>query len=123
MGFSLSPPMANKNMEQFEEFLLEDIPVDLRPTLWLRYVDDIFCCFRDTTKLDEFLAKLNTIRPTIKFTVELSELAADQANLPRSVTEKLPFLELNVMRSTDGRFIFSIYRTSYHAGIYLHTHG
>ena len=122
MGSSLSPPMANIYMDHFTEFLLEDIPVDLRPTLWLRYVDDIFCCFRDTTKLDEFLAKLNTIRPTIKFTVELSELAADQADLPRSVTEKLPFLELNVMRSTDGSFIFSIYRKPCHAGIYLHAY-
>ena len=122
MGSSLSPPMANLYMEHFEEFLLEDIPVELRPSLWLRYVDDIFCCFREISKLDEFLAKLNMIRPTIQFTVELSESAVNQANLPAGVTEKLPFLELNVMRSTDGRFIFSIYRKSCHAGIYLHAH-
>ena len=62
------------------------------------------------------------IRPTIQFTVELSEVTANQANLPASVTEKLPFLELNVMWSTDGSFIFSIYRKSCHAGIYLHAH-
>ena len=35
MGSSLSPPMANIYMEHFEESLLEDIPVELRPSLWL----------------------------------------------------------------------------------------
>ena len=122
MGSSLSPAMANIYMEHFENYLLEDIPVDLRPNLWLRYFDDIFCCFRDISKLDEFLAKLNEIRPTIQFTVELSVLAADGGNLPENVTETLPFLELNVLRSTNGSVRFSIYRKPCHAGLYLHAH-
>ena len=110
MGSSLSPVMANLYMEFFESYLLEDIPVEIRPILWLRYVDDIFCCFRDISKLDDFLAKLNQIRPTIKFTVELSVLAADQADLPSNVTEIIPFLTLNVIRSTENNFTFSIFR-------------
>ena len=72
--------------------------------------EDVFCCFRDISRLDDFLSRLNQIRPTIKFTVEMSILAADQANLPANITEIIPFLELNVLRSTDGSFIFSIYR-------------
>ena len=94
MDSSLLPVMADIYMEYFKRFLLEDIPIELRPTLWLKFVDDVFCCFRDITKLDEYLARLNQIRPTIKFTVELSVLAADQADLPANVSERIPFLEL-----------------------------
>ena len=78
-------------MEHFETTLLEDIPVDLRPTLWLRYVDDIFCCYRDIAKLEAFLAMLNQIRPTIKFTVELSVINTDVSALPTHVSETIPF--------------------------------
>ena len=122
MGSSLSPVISNLYMEHFESYLLEDIPIELRPVLWLRFVDNVFCCFRDISRLDDFLSRLNQIRPTIKFTVEMSILAADQANLPANITETIPFLELNVSRSTDGSFIFSIYRKPIHAGNYLHAY-
>ena len=122
MGSSLSPVLANIYMEHFETYLLEDIPVDLRPNLWLRYVDDIFCCFRDIAMLDSFLVMLNQIRPTIKFTFELSVVNTDFSALPTNVSETIPFLELNVMRTTDGNFSFSIYRKLCHAGNYLHAY-
>ena len=92
MGSSLSPVLANIFMEHFEKYLLEDIPVDLRPTFWLRYVDDILCCYKDIAKLDSFLALLNQIRPTIKFTVELSVISNDGPTLPNDVYESIPFL-------------------------------
>ena len=122
MGSSLSPVLANIFMEHFETYLLEDIPVDLRPTFWLRYVDDIMCCYKDITKLESFLTLLNQIRPTIKFTVELSVISNDGTTLPSDVSESIPFLELNVMRSTDGNFSFSIYRKPCHSGNYLHAY-
>ena len=122
MGSSLSPVLANIFMEHFETYLLEDIPVDLRPTFWLRFVDDILCCYKDITKLESFLTLLNQIRPTIKFTVELSVISNDGTTLPSDVSESIPFLELNVMRSTDGNFSFSIYRKPCHSGNYLHAY-
>ena len=47
---------------------------------------------------------------------------ADGGNLPENVIERLPLLELNVLRSTDGSFRFSIYRKPCHSGLYLHAH-
>ena len=72
MGSSLSPVLANIYMEHFEANLLGDIPIDIRPSIWMRYVDDIFCCFEDMTKFEDFLERLNGIRPSIQFTYELS---------------------------------------------------
>ena len=125
MGSSLSPVLSNIYTEHFEEYLLEDIPVAMRPVLWLRYVDDVFCCYEDMSMFDAFLERLNSLRPSIKFTFELSRMS-DTTNgspeLPANVSECLPFLELNVMRLSDGNFAFSIYRKPVHAGNYLHAY-
>ena len=125
MGSSLSPVLANIYMEYFEIELLKDIPMDMRPTLWLRYVDDVFCCFKDMSKFPAFLERLNSIRPSIQFTYELSRIdstAEGLPDLPVNVMESLPFLELNVMRLNNGRFTFSIYRKPCHAGNYIHAY-
>ncbi|CAL4185379.1 unnamed protein product, partial [Meganyctiphanes norvegica] len=125
MGCSLSSILANIYLEHFETFLLNDIPVDMRPTLWLRYVDDILCCFEDMSKFDTFLDLLNGIRPSIQFTYELSraeKVLDGSPDLPTNVIESLPFLELNIMRLDSGDFIFSIYRKPCHAGNYIHAY-
>ena len=74
--------------------------------------------------LDEFLSLLNSIRPSIEFTVEMSKLNVDSNthDLPDNVCEYLPFLELNVMRLHDGSFTFSIFRKPCHAGAYIHAY-
>ena len=97
MGSSLSPPLANIFKENFEQVLMNDIPVEMRPTLWLRYVDDVFCCYEDMAKFETFLHKLNNIRPIITFTVEMSKMTSGPLNIPGSEPESLPFVELSVM--------------------------
>ena len=123
MGSSLSPVLANIYMEHFETELLKDIPVDMKPTLWLRYVDDVFCCYEDMSKFDTFLELLNRVRPSIQFTYELSRIERTtnvSTDSPESDIEIIPFLELNVLRPTSGDFTFSIYRKPCHAENYLH---
>ena len=123
MGSSLSPVLANIFMEHFEQQLLDDIPTDVKPVLWLRYVDDVFCLYKDMSKFDDFLNILNGVNPAIQFTYELSRVERTvngSADLPVNVLESLPFLELNVMRLDNGNFAFSIYRKPVHAGNYLH---
>ena len=70
-----------------------------------RYVDDIFCLFKNSQHIQSFLVYLNSQHPNINFTFETE---ADDA---------LPFLEVNVFRSESG-FITSIYRKPTFSGIY-----
>ena len=75
--------------------------------------------------LDDFLSRLNSIRPTISFTVELSktrELDGNPHDLLDNVIECIPFLELNLMRLHDGTFTFSIFRKPCHIGNYIHAY-
>ena len=95
MGCSLSPVLANIFMEHFETELLKEIPYDLRPSLWLRYVDDVFCVFEDMSKFDLFLDLLNRVRPSIQFTYEFSRTERTLEgfpDLPVNVVESVPFL-------------------------------
>ncbi|KAJ8962246.1 hypothetical protein NQ318_018219, partial [Aromia moschata] len=63
------------------------------------YVDDIFAVF-DTKaiSLDNFVAKLNNRFPTIKFTYEMEH------------NEQLPFLDVLVIRNSENKLEFDVYR-------------
>ncbi|KAJ8937409.1 hypothetical protein NQ318_012526 [Aromia moschata] len=63
------------------------------------YVDDIFAVF-DTKaiSLDNFVAKLNNRFPTIKFTYKLEH------------NELLPFLDVLVIRNSENKLEFDVYR-------------
>jgi hypothetical protein len=81
MGNALSPVVSNIYMEHFEELALN------RPLLWLQYVDDIFVIWpHGPDKLQEFFFHINSIKPTIQFTMET------EAN------NKIPFLNVYVIR-------------------------
>ena len=125
IGCSLSSVIANIYLEHFETTLMDAIPADMRPSLYLRYVDDIIMIMEDMDKFDTFLHLLNAIRPTIQFTFELSrvdKIVSGQPDLPENVLELIPFLELNVMRLENGEFAFSIYRKACHGGMYIHAY-
>ena len=126
MGSSLSPAMSNIFMEHFETSLMDEIiPANMKPSFWMRYVDDVLCCFEDISKLDDFLALLNSIRESITFTVELSKISEADGTLHDLLTnvhESIPFLELNVMRLFDGTYTFSIFRKPCHVGNYIHAY-
>ncbi|KAJ8947800.1 hypothetical protein NQ318_019472, partial [Aromia moschata] len=72
---------------------------DYFPRVWFRYVDDIFVVF-DTKaiSLDNFVAKLNNRFPTIKFTYEVEH------------NEQLPFLDVLVIRNSENKLEFDVYR-------------
>ena len=124
MNSSLSPTMSNIFMEHFKTSLMDEIiPANMKPSFWMRYVDDVLCCFEDMSKLDDFLTLLNSIKESITFIVELSKTSeADGTlqDLPTNVHESIPFLELNVMRLFDGTYTFSIFRKPCHVGKYIH---
>jgi hypothetical protein len=58
MGSSLSPVVSNIFMEHFEKLALET--GDLKPAVWLRYVDDTFVVWpHGPSSLQEFLCHLS----------------------------------------------------------------
>ena len=104
MGSPVSPVVANIFMEFVEEVAINTSPSPLR--FWKRYVDDTFC-FLQKTAVDEVLQHLNSISPTIKFTVEQEK------------DGRLPFLDALVFRKVDGSIEIGVYRKPTHTDHHL----
>ena len=93
IGNALSPCMASFFMTHFENQIKNRCWF---PRIYIRYVDDIFAIVKKE-KLESTLEKLNSLFPTIKFTVEKEENGS------------IPFLDLLISRF-EGGLKFSIYR-------------
>ena len=74
MGTPFAPNYANIFMAEIEKNILENPPQNKRPTLWKRFIDDIFMVWlHGHTALHQFLEHINCLHETIKFTAQLSE--------------------------------------------------
>ena len=69
MGSPLGPTMANFFLADMEKKWMSDVN-DYKPSLYLRYVDDIFAIFNNGINIDKFIAKINKGHPNIRFTAE-----------------------------------------------------
>ena len=107
MGYPVSAVVANLYMEFFEELALESAPS--RPRLWKRYVDDT-CCILRKGDVDGLLHHLNSICPTIEFTMEVEEGGS------------LSFLDTRVMRKEDGKLDITVYCKQMHTDRYMYLH-
>lgn len=107
MGGSLSPIMSNIFMEHFEESFVKTHRHT--PKVWWRYVDDVFCIWpHGINHLHEFLDHLNSLEPSIKFTIELES------------DSQLPFLDTLVHRHTNNNTLdITVYRKKTHTNRYL----
>ena len=70
MGFPNSVTLANLVMEDMEQRALTTYAYP--PPFWKRYVDDTFMAL-PTGQIQQFHDPLNSIEPTIKFTIELKQ--------------------------------------------------
>jgi hypothetical protein len=108
MGSPLSPVIANFYMEYFEQKALET--ATLKPKCWYRYVDDTFTIWpHGAEKLSNFLQHLNSINKNIQFTMETEN------------DGKLPFLDILIYKTIDGRLGHRVYRKPTHTGLYLNS--
>ena len=105
MGNPLSPVLANWYMEYFESNLL--CKIKQQNIVWLRYVDDILCFWPTNLDINNFLNKLNSLAPTIKFTCEIEE------------NNKLPFLDVEIIRD-NGCLKTKVYRKPTNILSYVH---
>ena len=104
MGSPVSPVVANIYMEMFEDQALSS--AQNRPRMWKRYVDDTFCIM-EKRHVKAFLVHLNSLRPSIQFTMEMEE------------NNSLPFLDTLVKRGDGGMIDFGVYRKPTHTDRYL----
>ena len=98
----LSPVLANIYIESFEEMALGS--TSLKPSMWLRYVDDTFILWPHQEDVQILLDHVNSIRPSIQFTMEKEQ------------DYKLHFLNVLVTRTEQG-FRSSVYRKSTFTGL------
>lgn len=103
MGNPLGPTLANIFMA-FHEEKWQNLPHS--PVVYCRYVDDIFCIFRNNSDHTRFLSTLNEHHPNLKFTIE-------------SGNKQLPFLDVNV-QFDDNSIHTTIFRKTSFTGLCLH---
>ena len=104
MDSPVSVTVANMVMENVEQRALSSF--DYKPIFWKRYVDDTFTAL-PASIVDRFHKHLNSIEPSIQFTVEIEE------------NGRLPFLDVLITRNDDGTLCSSIYRKKTHTDQYL----
>ena len=80
----------------------------IKPLLWLRFIDDMFCIYPDTEmEATRFMHHLNQQHPTIKFTAEISSTSVH-------------FLDVTVTPGEDHHLLTDLYRKPTDVYRYLH---
>ena len=106
MGGPLAPSFANVFLAHLENTKLRTLDIsNFKPKLLLRYVDDCFALFNNLTDAVTFLSFLNSMHPSIKFTLERGDIC-------------MPFLDVNIKIDCDS-FVTSVYRKPTHTGVFL----
>ena len=100
----LSPVLASIYMEYSEEMALGS--TSLKPSMWLRYLNDIFILWSHQEDVQTLLDHVNSIRSSIQFTME-----KEQGN-------KLSFLDV-LVAYTEQIFRSFVYRKPTFTGQYL----
>ena len=90
MGSPIAPILANIFLCFHEKKWLNDCPVQFKPKLYRRYMDDSFLVFSDINHVDLFLNYLNNKHPNIKFTKEIEN------------NGYLPFLDINIKKENNS---------------------
>ena len=86
MGSPLGPTLANVFMSHMEKRWLKDCPLEFKPILYRRFVDDSSLLFNSDQQIQQFLEYLNNKHESIKFIVELSK------------NNILPFLDIKIKK-------------------------
>ena len=106
MGSPLGPTLANIFLCHHEENWIRDCPVEFRPLLYRRYIDDTFLLFRTPDNIPAFLQYLNSQHSNIQFTSEIEN------------NNKLSFLDVLVQKY-ENNFDTSVFRKKSHTDLGL----
>ena len=103
LSFVLS--FANIFLCFYEQIWLENCPVEFKPVVYRRFVDDTFLLFRSYEHIEKFRAYLNCQHPNIKFTSEIEE------------NNCMSFLDIKITRELNS-FSTSVYRKPTFSGAF-----
>ena len=108
MGSPVSPLVADLYMEYLEETAIAAAPLNCKPRLWKRYVDDILEVIKKQA-VGELTEHLNSVDGTgsIKFTYESED------------EKRMPFLDILIVRKPNGQLRLLVYRKKTHTDQYL----
>ena len=99
--------LENAFLCHYEKEWLEIFPIEFKPKLYKRYVDDISVMFQFRDHVEEFVDYMNTKHPSIRFTIEME----DQS--------RFSFLDIEITRNTEKKaFETSVYRKSTFSDIF-----
>jgi len=105
MGSPLGPVLANIFLCHMEETLMSKSRYF--PLFYRRYVDDTFALFKTKRSANQFLEFINTLHPSIKFTMDVEQ------------DGKLNFLD-TVVDKSNCSFNLDMYRKPTFTGQYVH---
>ena len=106
MGTRMASSYANIFMEYVEMQVIDISPK--KPTLWLRFIDDIFMIWgHGKQALEDFKYLANNIHPTIKFSFNSSE-------------QEIPFIDTIIYRGDNNHILTRLYHKPTDNKQYLH---
>ena len=107
MGSPLDPTLANAFLFHYEKEWLYSCPVEFKPNLYKRYIDDTFVMFQFRNHVKMFVDYMNTKHPNVRFPFEIEN------------GNSFSFLDINNIRNIDKRaFETSVYRKSTSSGAF-----
>ena len=104
MGSPTGPVLANAFLCFHEQLWLDNCPLEFKPILYKRYVDDTFILFENQSHCIKFLDYLNSQHPNIKFTKQ------------EEVNNEISFLDVLVKRY-NNKFFTSLFRKNTFTGL------
>ena len=104
MGSPLGPTLATAFSCHFEEKRLSECPVELLPSVYKRYVDDIFVTFNSYSQLVKFVDYMNHQHPNIESTFEVEK------------SNNFSFLDVKICRE-NNKFTTSVFRKRTYRGV------
>ena len=104
MGSPSGPTLANLFLCHHETKWLTNCPLEFKPALYRRYIDDTFLLFKDASHIDKLLNYLNAQHSSIEFTSEIE------------TNSMLNFLDITIAKINNS-FETSVFRKKTFTGL------
>ena len=102
----LEPSLANAFLCHYEKLWLDSCPLEFKPVVYRRYVDDIFVLFKSKDHLLSFAKYMNTRHKNLKFTFDFEQ------------NNSFSFLDVKITCGSNG-FSTSVFRKATFSGVFM----